>query len=210
MVDTAMSAFGRLDILGEQRRLRPPEPADAGGRRGDLSTGSTRSTSRRSSTARMRRSRRPPPPARGGVIPQHRLDRGRAPAPGADLVQRVEGGRRSPLTRSMAVELGAGEDPRRRGSTPFAGETGMLATFLGEDTEERRAQFRRHDPDGPPLAARRHRQRGAVPVLRGGGVPHRRVHGGRRRGAASERGSKRTRAASDIGDRRMSISTRSC
>ncbi len=47
----------------------------------------------------------------------------------------------------MAAEL-APEKIRVVAINPVAGETGMLATFLGEDTEERRAMFKATIPLG--------------------------------------------------------------
>jgi 3-oxoacyl-[acyl-carrier protein] reductase len=50
-------------------------------------------------------------------------------------------------TKSMAVEL-APKNVRVNCLCPVAGETGMLATFMGEDTPEKRAQFRASIPIG--------------------------------------------------------------
>src|SRR6185312_3952711 len=50
-------------------------------------------------------------------------------------------------TKSMAVEL-APKNIRVNCLCPVAGETGMLAKFMGEDTPERRAQFRASIPLG--------------------------------------------------------------
>lgn len=50
-------------------------------------------------------------------------------------------------TKSMAVEL-APMNVRVNCLCPVAGETGMLATFMGEDTPEKRAQFRSSIPLG--------------------------------------------------------------
>jgi 3-oxoacyl-[acyl-carrier protein] reductase len=50
-------------------------------------------------------------------------------------------------TKSMAVEL-APKNIRVNCLCPVAGETGMLATFMGEDTPEKRAQFRASIPIG--------------------------------------------------------------
>ena len=51
------------------------------------------------------------------------------------------------LTKSMAVEL-APEKIRVVCINPVAGETGMLHLFMGEDTSEKRAQFRSSIPLG--------------------------------------------------------------
>jgi 3-oxoacyl-[acyl-carrier protein] reductase len=50
-------------------------------------------------------------------------------------------------TKSMAVEL-APKKIRVNCLCPVAGETGMLASFMGEDTPEKRAQFRASIPLG--------------------------------------------------------------
>ena len=50
-------------------------------------------------------------------------------------------------TKSMAVEL-AGANIRCNALCPVAGETGMLARFMGEDTPELRAKFRASIPLG--------------------------------------------------------------
>ncbi|PSM18764.1 SDR family oxidoreductase [Nitratireductor sp. StC3] len=50
-------------------------------------------------------------------------------------------------TKSMAVEL-APKNIRVNCLCPVAGETGMLAQFMGEDTPEKRAQFRASIPLG--------------------------------------------------------------
>ena len=50
-------------------------------------------------------------------------------------------------TKSMAVEL-APKNIRVNCLCPVAGETGMLAMFMGEDTPEKRAQFRASIPLG--------------------------------------------------------------
>ncbi len=50
-------------------------------------------------------------------------------------------------TKSMAVELAA-KNIRVNALCPVAGETGMLARFMGEDTPEKRAQFRASIPLG--------------------------------------------------------------
>jgi 3-oxoacyl-[acyl-carrier protein] reductase len=50
-------------------------------------------------------------------------------------------------SKSMAVEL-APDDIRVNALCPVAGETGMLHLFMGEDTPEKRAQFRASIPLG--------------------------------------------------------------
>ena len=51
------------------------------------------------------------------------------------------------LSKSMAVEL-APDHIRVNAIAPVAGETPLLATFMGEDTPEKRAQFRASIPWG--------------------------------------------------------------
>jgi 3-oxoacyl-[acyl-carrier protein] reductase len=51
------------------------------------------------------------------------------------------------LSKSMAVEL-APDRIRVNALAPVAGETPLLATFMGEDTPERRAAFRATIPWG--------------------------------------------------------------
>ena len=81
------------------------------------------------------------------------------------------------LTKSMAVEL-APEGIRVCALAPVAGETPLLAAFLGEDTPERRAAFARLSRSAASRAGG-HRQRGAVPGFGGGGFHHRRRLRGR-------------------------------
>ena len=82
----------------------------------------------------------------GGVILNVASTAGVRPRPGLTWYNGSKGAAIT-LTRSMAVEL-AGDGIRVCALNPVAGETGMLATFLGEDTEERRAAFRATVPLG--------------------------------------------------------------
>ena len=70
-------------------------------------------------------------------------------------------------TRASAVEL-APFGIRVVALNPVAGETPLLATFMGEDTPAMRAKFLVDDPARPLLDARRPRQRGLLPVQRRG------------------------------------------
>ncbi len=54
------------------------------------------------------------------------------------------------VSKSMAVEL-APRKIRVVAIAPVAGETPLLATFMGEDTPEKTRRLPRHDPDGPAL-----------------------------------------------------------
>lgn len=82
----------------------------------------------------------------GGVILNVASTAGVRPRPGLTWYNGSKGAAIT-LTRSMAVEL-AGDKIRVCALNPVAGETGMLHLFLGEDTEERRAQFRATIPLG--------------------------------------------------------------
>lgn len=82
----------------------------------------------------------------GGVILNIASTAGVRPRPGLTWYNGSKGAVIT-LTRSMAVEL-AGENIRVCALNPVAGETGMLARFMGEDSEARRDQFRATIPLG--------------------------------------------------------------
>lgn len=82
----------------------------------------------------------------GGVILNVASTAGVRPRPGLTWYNGSKGAAIT-LTRSMAVEL-APDRIRVCALNPVAGETPMLATFLGEDTPERRAAFRATIPLG--------------------------------------------------------------
>ena len=82
----------------------------------------------------------------GGVILNVASTAGVRPRPGLTWYNGSKGAAIT-LTRSMAVEL-APERIRVCALNPVAGETPMLATFLGEDTPERREAFRATIPLG--------------------------------------------------------------
>lgn len=75
----------------------------------------------------------------GGVIVNIGSTAGIRPRPGLTWYNASKGAVNT-LTKSMAVEL-APDRIRVCGIAPVAGETPLLATFLGEDTPERRAAF---------------------------------------------------------------------
>ena len=80
-------------------------------------------------------------------------------------------------TRAMAVEL-APFGVRVNAINPVAGETPMLATFMGEDTPEVRAKFPGLDPDRAVLDTGRHRGGGGLSVQPGSLDGNRGRHGG--------------------------------
>ena len=82
----------------------------------------------------------------GGVILNVASTAGVRPRPGLTWYNGSKGAAIT-LTRSMAVEL-APDRIRVCALNPVAGETPMLATFLGEDTPERREAFRATVPLG--------------------------------------------------------------
>jgi len=82
----------------------------------------------------------------GGVIINTASTAGLRPRPGLTWYNASKGWVIT-ATKSMAVEL-APKKIRVNCLCPVAGETGMLELFLGEDTPERRAQFRASVPLG--------------------------------------------------------------
>lgn len=82
----------------------------------------------------------------GGVIINTASTAGLRPRPGLTWYNASKGWVIT-ATKSMAVEL-APRKVRVNCLCPVAGETGMLGLFLGEDTPERRAQFRASVPLG--------------------------------------------------------------
>ena len=82
----------------------------------------------------------------GGVILNIGSTAGIRPRPGLTWYNGSKGAVNL-LSQSMAVEL-APEKIRVNAIAPVAGETPLLATFMGEDTPEKRAQFRASIPWG--------------------------------------------------------------
>lgn len=82
----------------------------------------------------------------GGVILNTASTAGVRPRPGLTWYNGSKGAAIT-LTKSMAVEL-APDNIRVCALNPVAGDTGMLAQFLGEDTPEKRAQFEATVPLG--------------------------------------------------------------
>ena len=84
--------------------------------------------------------------AGGGSIINTASTAGLRPRPGLTWYNASKGWAIT-ATKSMAVEL-APKNIRVNALCPVAGETGMLARFMGEDTPEKRAQFRASIPLG--------------------------------------------------------------
>ena len=82
----------------------------------------------------------------GGVILNIGSTAGVRPRPGLTWYNGSKGAVNL-LSKSMAVEL-APDHIRVNAIAPVAGETPLLATFMGEDTPEKRAQFRASIPWG--------------------------------------------------------------
>lgn len=82
----------------------------------------------------------------GGVILNIGSTAGIRPRPGLTWYNGSKGAVNL-LSKSMAVEL-APDHIRVNAIAPVAGETPLLATFMGEDTPEKRAQFRASIPWG--------------------------------------------------------------
>ena len=82
----------------------------------------------------------------GGVILNVASTAGVRPRPGLTWYNGSKGAAIT-LTKSMAVEL-APDKIRVCALNPVAGETGMLHLFMGEDTPEKRAQFKASVPLG--------------------------------------------------------------
>ena len=83
---------------------------------------------------------------RGGMFLNIASTAGVRPRPGLAWYNGSKGAAIT-LTRAMAVEL-APEKIRVCALNPVAGETGMLALFMGEDTPEKREQFKASVPLG--------------------------------------------------------------
>ncbi|MBA5778317.1 SDR family oxidoreductase [Stappia sp. F7233] len=84
--------------------------------------------------------------AGGGVIINTASTAGLRPRPGLTWYNASKGWAIT-ATKSMAVEL-APKNIRVNALCPVAGETGMLHLFMGEDTPEKRAQFKASIPLG--------------------------------------------------------------
>ncbi|MCO5063363.1 MAG: SDR family oxidoreductase [Rhizobiaceae bacterium] len=144
MVDAAMAAFGRIDIMvnnaGYTHRngslLEVKEDVF------DLITAINMKAIYHSTRAVVPIMER----QGGGVILNTASTAGLRPRPGLTWYNASKGWVIT-ATKSMAVEL-ASKKIRVNCLCPVAGETGMLAQFMGEDTPERRSQFKSVIPLG--------------------------------------------------------------
>jgi len=84
--------------------------------------------------------------AGGGSIINNASTAGLRPRPGLSMYNASKGAAIT-LTKSMAVEF-APENIRVNALCPVAGDTPLLATFMGEDTPEMREKFRASIPIG--------------------------------------------------------------
>lgn len=143
-VETAVSAFGRLDILvnnaGTSHRNRPllEVEEDEFDRVFAINVKSIYLYARAAIPVMRRQGR--------GVILNVGSTAGLRPRPGLTWYNGTKGAVHT-ITKSMAVEL-APEQIRVCALAPVAGETPLLATFMGEDTPEKRAAFRASIPLG--------------------------------------------------------------
>jgi 3-oxoacyl-[acyl-carrier protein] reductase len=144
MVDAAIQEFGRLDIMvnnaGYSHRNGPLDGVDDDVF--DMIMHVNMKAIYRSTLAVLPVFER----QGGGVILSTASTAGLRPRPGLTWYNASKGWVIT-ATKSMAVEL-APKNIRVNCLCPVAGETGMLATFMGEDTEEKRALFRASIPLG--------------------------------------------------------------
>jgi 3-oxoacyl-[acyl-carrier protein] reductase len=143
-VEAAESAFGRLDIVvnnaGTSHRNRPmlEVSEDEFDRVFAVNVKSIYLYAQAAIPAMRRQGR--------GVIVNVGSTAGLRPRPGLTWYNGTKGAVHA-ITKSMAVEL-APERIRVCALAPVAGETPLLATFMGEDTPEKRAAFRASIPLG--------------------------------------------------------------
>lgn len=143
MVDAAMKAFGRIDIMVNNAGYthRNGDLAGVTEEDFDLITAVNMKAIYRSTLAVV-----PLMAERGGCIINTASTAGLRPRPGLTWYNASKGWVIT-ATKSMAVEL-APRNIRVNCLCPVAGETGMLARFMGEDTPEKRAQFMASVPLG--------------------------------------------------------------
>ncbi|MHA7884596.1 SDR family oxidoreductase [Nitratireductor rhodophyticola] len=144
MVDAAMQAHGRLDIMvnnaGYTHRNGPM--LDVGEETFDLITAVNMKAIYHAAQAVVPIMEK----QGGGSIITTASTAGLRPRPGLTWYNASKGWAIT-ATKSMAVEL-APQNIRVNCLCPVAGETGMLDQFMGEDTPEKRAQFRASIPLG--------------------------------------------------------------
>lgn len=144
MVEAAVSAFGRLDVMvnnaGYTHRNGPMLEVDEAtfDRVYAVNVKSIYLAAQHAVPVFRRQG--------GGVILNIASTAGVRPRPGLTWYNGSKGAAIT-LTKSMAVEL-APEKIRVCAINPVAGETGMLHLFMGEDTPEKRAQFKASVPLG--------------------------------------------------------------
>ncbi|MEW5421749.1 glucose 1-dehydrogenase [Amorphus sp. 3PC139-8] len=144
MVETAVDRFGRLDILVNNAGIShvnmpmldvPEEMVD---KIFDVNVKAIWIAARHA-IPHLRK-------VGGGVIINNASTAGLRPRPGLTVYNASKGAAIT-LTKSMAVEF-APENIRVNALCPVAGETPLLATFMGADTPENRAKFRASVPLG--------------------------------------------------------------
>lgn len=144
MVDRTMEAFGRIDIMVNNAGYthRNGSLLDVPEETFDLVTAVNMKAIYHSTLAVVPIMEK----QGGGVILTTASTAGLRPRPGLTWYNASKGWAIT-ATKSMAVEL-APKNIRVNCLCPVAGETGMLAQFMGEDTPERRAQFKSTIPLG--------------------------------------------------------------
>jgi 3-oxoacyl-[acyl-carrier protein] reductase len=144
MIQQATDAFGRLDIMVNNAGYthRNSDMLDVDEATFDLITAVNMKAIYHSTLAVVPIMER----QGGGVILTTASTAGLRPRPGLTWYNASKGWTIT-ATKSMAVEL-APKNIRVNCLCPVAGETGMLEKFMGEDTPERRAQFRASIPLG--------------------------------------------------------------
>jgi len=144
MVKAAMQAFGRVDIMVNNAGYthRNGSLLDVNEETFDLITSVNMKAIYHATLAVVPIMER----QGGGVILTTASTAGLRPRPGLTWYNASKGWAIT-ATKSMAVEL-APKRIRVNCLCPVAGETGMLAQFMGEDTPERRAQFKAVIPLG--------------------------------------------------------------
>ncbi len=144
MVESAISEFGRVDIMvnnaGYSHKNGPLEHVDEDVF--DMISEVNMKSIYHSTLALLPHFER----QGGGVILSTASTAGLRPRPGLTWYNASKGWVIT-ATKSMAVEL-APRNIRVNCLCPVAGETGMLATFMGEDTPEIRAKFKAVIPMG--------------------------------------------------------------